>query len=429
MGQQELTIARVTWRLIPLLIAAYLIAYLDRVNVSFAAVRMNADLGLSAAAYGFGAGVFFLTYTLFEVPSNIILARVGARRWIARIMFTWGVLSGAMAFVDSETSFYIVRALLGIAEAGFFPGVVYYLSLWFPAQYRARISSYFMIAIPLSTVIGSPLSGLILNLDGALGFKGWQWLFVIEAIPAVVMSAVVWFFLTDRPADAQWLTASERAWLQARLDEEQGGGHHTSLLGALKSPRVLALGLVCFGAVVTNYGVSFFLPQIIAGFGASPLQTGFIAAIPYVVGAVGMVWWGRHSDAGGERKIHTAIAIAVAAAGLVVSTFLSDPTLKIAAISVAGFGMFAYLGPFWAIPSTFLNGPALAAGIAAINSIANIAGFAGPYIIGYLKTLTGNFETGLIAMAAIGGVAILIVLGLPIGRAAGAAKPGLSAAE
>ncbi len=420
MEQERATIARVTWRLVPLLIIAYLIAYLDRVNVSFAAIKMNADLGLSAAAYGFGAGIFFITYTIFEIPSNIILEKVGARRWIARIMLTWGLISGAMAFVTGETSFYILRALLGVAEAGFFPGVVFYLSLWFPSQYRARISSYFMVAIPLSTVIGAPLSGLILGMDGALGFSGWQWLFIIEAAPAVVLSAVVLFFLTDRPAEAEWLDPGQRRWLQARMDAEKNefAGHHHGIGSALKSPKVLALGLVCFGAVVTNYGVSFFLPQIISDFGLSDLATGFVAALPYIVGAVGMVWWARRSDAHGERKVHTAIAIAVAVVSLAVSTLLSDPVLKMAAISIAGFGMFAYLGPFWAIPSTFMRGPALAAGIAAINSIANVAGFAGPYIVGYVKTLTGSFEGGLLAVAGLGAIAIVILLCLSIERTA-----------
>ncbi|TPM40445.1 MFS transporter [Mesorhizobium sp. B2-2-3] len=424
MEQEQATMARVTWRLVPLLIAAYLIAYLDRVNVSFAAIRMNADLGLSAAAYGFGAGIFFITYTLFEVPSNIILEKVGARRWIARIMLTWGLVSGAMAFVTGETSFYILRALLGIAEAGFFPGVVFYLSLWFPAGYRGRISSYFMVAIPLSTVIGAPLSGIILGMDGMLGFTGWQWLFIIEAVPAIVLAVIVFWYLTDRPAEAGWLEPDQRNWLQARMDaenKEDAGGHH-SIAAALKSPRVLALGLVCFGAVITNYGVSFFLPQIISGFGLSALATGFVAALPYVVGAVGMIWWGRRSDTRGERKIHTAIAIAVAVISLIVSTMLSDPVLKITAISIAGFGMFAYLGPFWAIPNTFLRGPALAAGIAAINSIANVAGFTGPYIVGYVKTLTGSFEGGLLALAGLGCVAIVILLCLPIERTAPLAR-------
>ena len=237
----------------------------------------------------------------------------------------------------------------------------------------------------------------------------------------MVLSAVVLFFLTDKPAEAEWLDPGQRRWLQARMDAEKNefaGGHHHSIGSALKSPRVLALGLVCFGAVVTNYGVSFFLPQIISGFGLSTLATGFVAALPYVVGAVGMVWWARRSDAHGERKIHTAAAIAVAVISLAVSTLLPDPVLKMAAISIAGFGMFAYLGPFWAIPSTFLRGPALAAGIAAINSIANVAGFAGPYIVGYVKTLTGSFEGGLLGVAGLGGIAIVILLCLSIERTA-----------
>jgi D-galactonate transporter len=423
MELERQTIARVTARLLPLLIFAYFVAYLDRVNVSFAAIRMNSDLGLSAAAYGFGAGIFFVTYVIFEVPSNVILEKVGARRWIARIMLTWGILSGAMAFVTGEYSFYVIRALLGAAEAGFFPGIIFYLSLWFPAAYRARIGAYFMVAIPLSTVIGAPISGFLLGLDGVLGLKGWQWLFIIEAAPALILAVVVFFYLTDRPADAQWLSAEQRNWLQGRIDSErQAEAGQQSVLEALRNPKVLALGLVCFGAVVTNYGVSFFLPQIVQGFGLSPIGVGFVSALPYLIGAIGMVVWGRLSDATGERKYHTAAAMAVACGSLALSTLVADSTYKMALISIAGFGMFAYLAPFWSIPSAFLRGPALAAGVAAINSIANIAGFAGPYIVGYIRNVTGSFEGGLLGVSALGGLAIILLLMMRVERTVPAAQ-------
>lgn len=421
MELETATISRVTRRLVPLLILAYLTAYLDRVNVSFAALRMNADLGLSSAAYGFGAGIFFLLYLVLEVPSNIILERVGARRWIARIMVTWGVISCGTAFVRGEHSFYLARALLGGAEAGFFPGVVYYLSLWYPANQRARIASYFMVAIPLSTVVGAPLSGVILGFDSVLGLHGWQWLFILEGLPSIALGIVVLFCLTDGPAAAAWLDPDQRAWLLRRLAAERAAGESTrrqGIVSALRSPISLALGLVCFGAVVTNYGVSFFLPQIVAGFGWSMRATGLVSALPYVVGTVGMLWWGRRSDITGERKLHTAAAIAIASGSLAISTLFAAPLPKMIAISIAGFGMFAYLGPFWSIPALFLRGPGLAAGIALINSIANLAGFMGPYIIGYVRNATGSFRGGLLAVSALGAIAMLILLTLPIRRQA-----------
>jgi MFS transporter, ACS family, tartrate transporter len=302
---EQRTMARVSARLLPFLIVCYFVAYLDRVNVSFAALTMNKDLGLSASAYGLGAGIFFLAYAVLEVPSNLLLAHFGARRWIARIMFTWGIMSGAMAFVGNETWFYIVRFLLGAAEAGFFPGMIFYLTLWFPAAYRGRVIGYFMAAIPLSTVIGAPISSALLGLDGVLGMHGWQWLFILEAAPALLLSVVVLFYLTDKPADAGWLRDDERRWLVDRLAAEERqrvAARHYGVLEALLNPHVLALSLVYFGAVATNYGLSFFLPQIVKAFGMSNLQTGFVSAIPYVVGVVGIVWWSRRSDAKLERR-------------------------------------------------------------------------------------------------------------------------------
>ena len=413
---EQRTIAKVTSRLVPFLILCYFVAYLDRVNVGFAALTMNEDLGLTSAAFGFGAGIFFLAYFLFEVPSNLFLERVGARKWIARIMFTWGLISGGMAFATGEVSFFSLRVLLGIAEAGFFPGIIFYLTLWFPAVYRARIIGYFMAAIPLSTVIGAPISGLLLNMHGFMGLKGWQWLFLIEAIPAVLLSFVVFYYLTDRPADATWLAADERAWLVGRLDQERRqreAARHYSVAQALVNPRVLALSLVYFGAVATNYGLSFFLPQIVKAFGVSNVQAGLIAALPYIVGVVSIVLWGRRSDRKLERRFHLAFPLFIAAAGIAASTLTDDPRLRMLAFSVAGFGIFGGLPVFWTFPTAFLSGPAAAGGIALINSIGNLAGFAGPYAMGLFKDWTGTYTVGLLTLSGAGLMAMVIVLLLP----------------
>ena len=407
------TIAKVTRRLVPFLMVCFFIAYLDRVNVSFAALTMNQDLNLSAAAFGFGAGIFFLAYFLFEVPSNLFLERMGARKWIARIMFTWGLLSGGMAFVTGETGFYLVRVLLGVAEAGFFPGIIFYLTLWFPSVYRARIIGYFMAAIPLSTVIGAPVSGLLLGLDGWMGLKGWQWLFVLEAAPALVLSVVVFFYLTDRPADAAWLESDERAWLVTRLEQERRQremARHYSVAQALLNPKVLALSLVYFGAVATNYGLSFFLPQIVKAFGLSNVQAGVVAALPYVVGLASIVLWGRRSDRKMERRFHLAFPLFVASSGIAVSTALDNPVLKMVALSVAGFGIFGCLPVFWTFPAAFLSGAAAAGGIALINSIGNLAGFVGPYVMGRIRDATGSYTGGLLSLAVLGFTAMAIVL-------------------
>lgn len=409
------TIARVSARLVPFLITCYFVAYLDRVNVGFAALTMNQDLHLSASAFGLGAGIFFVAYFFLEVPSNLFLERVGARRWIARIMFTWGLVSGATAFVRGETSFYVVRVLLGIAEAGFFPGIIFFLTLWFPAVYRARIIGFFMAAIPLSSVIGAPISGLLLGLHGTLGMKGWQWLFILEALPALILSFVVYFYLTDRPADATWLRADEREWLIARLRQEdtaREAARRYSVGQALLDPRVLALSAVYFGATATNYGLSFFLPQIVKAFGVSNLQAGLITALPYVAGSIAIVWWARHSDRTLERRWHFAGALFVASTGIAVSTALADPVLKMIALTMAGAGIFACLPVFWTLPTAFLSGAAAAGGIALINSIGNLAGFAGPYAVGLLKDATGSYAPGLLSLAAAGLGAIVVALAL-----------------
>jgi MFS family permease len=328
-------------------------------------------------------------------------------------MFSWGLLSGAMAFVRGENSFYALRVLLGIAEAGFFPGIIFYLTLWFPAVYRARIIGYFMAAIPLSTVIGAPVSGWLLGFDGHLGLKGWQWLFILEATPALVLSFVVFFYLTDRPADATWLQPDERAWLMNRMDQERRQRETArtySVTQALLNPKVLALSLIYFGAVALNYGLSFFLPQIVKAFGVSNFQAGLISALPYVVGVVSIVAWGRRSDRKLERRFHCAFPLGIAATGIAVSTAIDDPTMKMVALSIAGFGIFGNLPVFWTLPTAFLSGPAAAGGIALINSIGNLAGFAGPFAMGRIKDLTGSYAGGLLSLAAAGYVAMIIVL-------------------
>src|SRR5580698_9462415 len=324
---------KVLRRLIPLAIICYFVNYLDRVNLSFAALEMNKDLEFSSTVYGFGAGVFFIAYFLLETPSNLILVKVGARRWIARIMFTWGLLSGAMAFVQGETSFYIVRFLLGAAEAGFFPGMLFYLSLYFPAAYRGRMVSTFMAATAFSAVFGAPLSGIILTtMDGVAGFRGWQWVFITEAIPALILSVVVLMVLKDTPAEATWLAPDERAWLverQAAEQRQREASHKMSVLQVLKNPRVLLLGVGGFGIAYSTYGIVYFLPQIVKQFGLTNLQTGFVSAIPFLVAALGMIWYGHRSDRVLERRSHCAIAFMLCAIGLVATALVPWPPLRL----------------------------------------------------------------------------------------------------
>ena len=405
--------ARVSARLIPFLILCYFVAYLDRVNLAFAALEMNKDLGFSATVYGTGAGIFFLSYFLLETPSNLILVRVGARRWIARIMFTWGILSGCMAFVSGETGFYVVRFLLGAAEAGFFPGIIFYLTLWFPAAYRGRIIGMFMAAIPLSAVVGAPLSSMLLYLDGGYGLRGWQWIFILEAIPAIILSFFVYFYLTERPAEAKWLAADERDWLVTRQQNElahrQAVETH-SVLQALTNPKVLALGVAGISIAYSIYALAYFLPQVVKAFGVTNMQTGLITAIPFAVGTVGMIWYGRRSDRLLERRSHTVIALLLTGLGLGAAAVIPDPYVKMAWLCLAGFGAFAVLPAFWSMPTAFLSGTAAAAGIAFINSIANIAGFVGPMVIGRIKDATGSFSGGFLVVAAVSLVASIVML-------------------
>ena len=413
-------IAKAARRLLPFLVLCYMIAFLDRVNVGFAALAMNEDLGFSPTVFGAGAGIFFIGYILFEVPSNLALQRFGARIWIARIMISWGLISAAMALVTGPTSFYLVRFLLGVAEAGFFPGVILYLTFWFPARERARIVSLFMAAIPLATVIGAPLSGALLGLDGLGGLKGWQWMFILEGLPAVVLGLVTLAFLDDRPAEAKWLSSDERQALTGELVAEAEAtrkvGYH-GLGEALASPRVLVLGLLYFCFVIGLYGIGFWMPQVIETFGHTPLQIGFLTAVPYLFAAVAMVLWGSHSDRTGERTWHVALPLFLAAAGFALSA-LSGPLLPtMIALTLAAVGIYCAIGTFWSFPTAILTGTGAAAGIALVNSMGNLGGLVGPALIGVLKQQTGTFTASLLFLS--GSLALAGIIALLFGHAAG----------
>ena len=408
------TIRAISWRLIPFLVLAYFLAYLDRVNLGFAALTMNAELKFSPTVFSWGAGIFFIGYFIFEVPSNLALEKFGASRWIARIMVTWGIISALMASVSGVWSFYGLRFLLGVAEAGFFPGIILYLTYWYPAEYRARFLAAFAIAVPVSTVIGAPISGLLLGLDGLLGLKGWQWLFIIEGIPSVVLGIITWFYLTDRPEKADWLTPAQKAWLSSKLDSEiaaKQAAQHLSLGQALASPKVLTLSLIYFGFVAALYGMQFWLPQIVKAFGFSNAQTGFVIAVPYLFGTVAMILWARHSDATRERVMHVGAPLLLTAVALGVCGYMDNPYVTMVALTVAAIGIFGTFAVFWTLPTAWLSGTAAAGAIALINSIGNLAGFGGPYLIGWVKEATGSTSTGLLVLAVlplIGGLMVFL---------------------
>ena len=411
---EQRVLKKLTWRIIPFVMLLYFIAYLDRVNIGFAALTMNDDIGLTATAFGFGAGIFFIGYFLFEVPSNLILNRVGARIWIARIMVTWGIISGAMALVEGPISFYVLRFLLGAAEAGFFPGIILYLSFWFPARHRAGVTAFFMAAVPISIAIGSPISGALLTMDGLLGLKGWQWMFIIEAAPAVILAGVVLKYLTDKPEDATWLADDEREWLVGEMAKEKADvteSHGThSILQGLTNPRVLVLALIYFGTSAGLYTVGIWSPQIIAQHGLGPFTTGVVNAIPPILAVLAMVWWARHSDQTNERNWHVVIACLVAALGLVLASFSTSLAFVILCLVLVSAGVSGAKPPLWSIPTQFLTGAAAATGIATINSIGNLGGFAGPFIIGWLKDQTGGFTAGLLSVAAALALSAVLVL-------------------
>ncbi|CAM3788758.1 Major facilitator superfamily (MFS) profile domain-containing protein [Bordetella sputigena] len=389
-------IAKAARRLIPLIMILYVVAYLDRVNISFAALQMNADLGLSNAVYGFGASMFFISYFLFEVPSNLILDKVGPRRWIARIMITWGIVSACMAFVQGEKSFYVLRFLLGVAEAGFFPGIVMYISYWFPKSYRARFTSIFMMSIPVSGLIGSPISGYILDgMHGVGGLAGWKWMFIIEALPAVVLGIACLWLLTDRPAKAAWLTPPERERLEAILAEERRNLEAVrkyKLSEAFTSPGVLLLAGILFCIVFGVTGIAFFLPQIIKSFGFSNTAVGFLSVLPFLAGVCAMYLWARHSDMKSEKIRHLGAALVLAGAGFIFTTFvLGNHTAALIGLIVSAAGVYAANTMLWTLPTSLLTGTAAAAAVALINSLANLSGVLAPPLLGWSRDVTGGF--------------------------------------
>ena len=396
---EQRAIRKITWRLIPFLMLLYFVAFLDRINIGFAALTMNKDVGLTSQMFGLGAGIFFLGYFVFEVPSTVILHHVGARFWIGRVMITWGLVSVAMAFTRGPISFYILRFLLGLAEAGFFPGTILYLSYWFPANHRSAVTAMFMAAAPVAGFVGSPVSGALMQLDGLLGLRGWQWLFLLEGIPALVLGFITFRVLTDRPADAEWLTDDERDWLSSTIQQEQADikdARNHSAWRALADWKVLALSLAYFGTSAGLYTIGFWAPLIVKGLGFSVFRVGLLVAIPNLIAVVGMVLWSRSSDRTGERYWHAAVACLIGAMGMAVAARAgSSAFLAIGGLSLTAFGVGAAKPPLWCLPTTFFAGTAAAASIGLINSLGTLGGFAGPYMIGSTNGASGNFTRGL----------------------------------
>ncbi|MBB2750570.1 UNVERIFIED_ORG: D-galactonate transporter [Rhizobium aethiopicum] len=415
--------AKVFWRIVPFLMLCYVVAYLDRVNVGFAKLQMSSELGLSEAAYGIGAGIFFIGYFLFEVPSNVIMNRVGARMWIARIMVTWGIISAAFMFTSSETVFYVLRFLLGVAEAGFFPGIILYLTAWYPAGRRARIITTFMSAIPISAIFGNPLSGLLMDsFHGTHGLSGWQWMFLIEAIPAILFGIATFFYLDDTIEDAKWLNDEEKRVLAANIEAEnraKASSPH-SIAATLSDRRVWLMCLIYFCFVLGQYGLNFWMPSIVKASGVSGnLNIGLISAIPYICTFIAMLALGRSADRMRERRWHLVVPAVIAAGGFVAATLATSTTVSIACLSLAAAGAISCAPLFWSLPTAFLAGTGAAAGIAWINSVGNLAGFLGPFLVGYLKDFTGTNSAGMYLLAAaliIGSLAVLTVPAKTVNR-------------
>ena len=418
---EKTTMTKVTRRLIPFLILLYFVNYLDRVNISFAGPNgMNEDLAMSATMFGFASGIFFFGYLLLEVPSNIALNKFGGRRWIARIMLTWGIISTATAFVPNAETLVVLRFLLGVAEAGFFPGIILYLTFWFPEKQRARAISLFMVAVPASTAVGATVSSLIISWGhGVFGLAGWRIMFLVEGLPALVLAFVCWFYLTDRPAKADWLESRQKDWLEAKLEVERAAaesGQHWPLKKALTHPRILALAFVYFGITYGLYAVGFFLPTIVAGFQEQygtkldVIERGLVTAVPYVIGAIVMVPWARHADRTGERVWHVAIPAIVGGVSIPVALYMTNPYMAMLAVTLSTCSVMCAMPVFWALPSTFLTGVAAAGGIALINSLGNLSGFGGPYITGWLTDLTGNSKVALWVVGALSLAAAALVV-------------------
>jgi MFS transporter, ACS family, tartrate transporter len=406
------TLRKVYLRLLPLAVFSYVLAYIDRINVSFAGLTMGGDLGMSAGTFGFAVGMFYWGYFIFEVPSNVILEKIGARVWIARIMITWGILAGLTATVTGSTGFAIVRFLLGVAEAGFFPGIILYFTYWFPSRHHARIVSGFLIGLPVAVSIGAPISTALLGLDGLFGLRGWQVMYIAEAIPTVIIGFITFFVLTDRPQEAKFLTAEERAWLVTTIAAERRATEAIrkfTMWQALYNPKVLLLALNYLGIVTASLGMLIFIPQMIKSLGNyNNMTVGWLTMIPYICGAIAMVVWGRISDLMNERRWNLFIGCVFSTVGLVIAGMTMGTWWALVGMSIAAMGFYGSKGPFFAMPPMFLSGPALAAGIAWINSLGNLGGFFGPWYVGYMKDLTGDYAGGLYGLALLGLLAAIV---------------------
>ena len=426
---EDTTYSKVTWRLIPFLFLCYVVAYLDRVNVGFAKLSMLSDLQFSEAAYGFGAGIFFLGYFLFEVPSNVFLHRVGARVWIARIMITWGLISGSMMFVTSPMSFYVLRFFLGVAEAGFFPGIILYLTYWYPAHRRGKMVALFMAANPVSGIVGGALSGWIMTtFAGVYGLAGWQWLFVLEAMPSVLVGIMVLFYIDDSIADAKWLCADEKQLLQKNIERDAGAKDQHSAFSVFRSGKVWFMCLIHFCLVMGAYGIGFWLPTIIKATGVkSALDVGLLTTIPYGAAIITMILVSRSADKHQERRWHLALPAFIGGLGLIFSAQNGDNTvLAMVGLTVATAGITASLPVFWSMPTAFLGGVAAAAGIAMINSVGNLAGFVSPYLVGLVKDLTQSTNLGVYVLAGSLFVGAMLALRVPPSLPKPAPKQALS---
>ncbi|MFC7850724.1 MFS transporter [Arthrobacter sp. NPDC057388] len=416
------TVRKITLRIIPFIFLLYIVNYIDRANIGYASLQMNAELGLTSQAFGLAAGLFFIGYFLFEVPSNVALAKFGARRWIARILVTWGILAVAMGFVQNDIQLYIIRFLLGVAEAGFFPGIIVYLGFWFRGKELATTIALFVASIPVSYIIASPLSTWIMHTVGWLDMSGWRWMFILEGLPAVILGVICFYALTERPKDAKWLTARERDWITAELESEQaakkGSTLHMSIWKTLANPKVLYLGAIYFVYQVGSLGVGYWLPQIIKGLSGTldTTQIGLIAMIPYAVATVAMIWWSRRSDRKNERKAHSYIPMGVAAVAMFLAAVLESPILVIASISIALAGLYAFKSPFWAVPGQFLSVATAGTAIAAINSIGNLGGFVGPFAQGMIVDATGSPTAGLYFFAGLLAVSTAMMVAMRLRR-------------
>jgi MFS transporter, ACS family, tartrate transporter len=422
---EQTTLRKVYWRLVPFCFLLYILCYIDRINVSFAALTMNRDIGLSPYVYGLAAGAFFWGYCLLEVPSNVILQRVGARRWIARIMITWGLLSAATAFVTGPTSFFIVRVLLGIAEAGLFPGLLLYFHRWFPQHHRGRVTGWFLTGLPLATAIGAPLSTAFLQLEGVGSLHGWQWMFIGEGLPTALIGIAVLFLLTETPADAAWLSAEERAWLADALRQEQAAIEQVrsySVLDALYDPKVLILTVIFGGVGMAGVGTVLFLPQILKAIGVTDTQAGLLTAVPYIAGTIAIIVCGHLADRI-DRYRMLVIMCACATLGMALAAQLHNSLWVLAAFALATTGFYGMKSPFWPLPSTFLTGSALAAALALINSLGNFAGYLGPIAVGWAKTTTGSYSAGLYVLTAAAAISTLTAVACLFWMPRGAVGP------